>query len=71
MTERVVETLPDSSSAGNGPWASFNRALTLAQRLDGPATIRTVQTIEEAIMANEDDDEMDSPPPTPSPSDHT
>ena len=41
---------PETSSYGNGPYASFNEAMTLAQCIGERPSLRTVQAIEEQVM---------------------
>jgi hypothetical protein len=48
--QRVEVSDPISSSFGQGPWASFNNAMTMADSLQVPKTQRMVQRLEQSLL---------------------
>jgi hypothetical protein len=48
--QRLEVSNPISSSFGQGPWASFNNAMTMADSLQVPKTQRTVQQLEQSLL---------------------
>jgi hypothetical protein len=42
---------PETSSFGNGPYASFNQAMTLAQHIRDCLSLRMVQALEEQVIS--------------------
>ena len=51
LLQRIAVEEPEASSYGDGPYSSFNEAMTLAQRLGDRPSPRTVQAIEEVVMS--------------------
>jgi hypothetical protein len=50
LYQRLEVSDPVSSSFGQGPWASFNNAMTMADSLQVPKTQRTVQQLEQSLL---------------------
>jgi hypothetical protein len=48
--QRLEVSDPVSSSFGQGPWASFNNAMTMADSLQVPKTQRMVQRLEQTLL---------------------
>jgi hypothetical protein len=48
--QRLEVSDPVSSSFGQGPWASFNNAMTMADSLQVPKTQRMVQRLEQSLL---------------------
>jgi gag-polypeptide of LTR copia-type len=48
--QRLEVSDPISSSFGQGPWTSFNNAMTMADSLEVPKTQRTVQRLEQSLL---------------------
>jgi hypothetical protein len=48
--QRLEVSDPVSYSFGQGPWASFNNAMTMADSLQVPKTQRTVQWLEQSLL---------------------
>jgi hypothetical protein len=48
--QRLEVSNPISSSFGQGPWTSFNNAMTMADSLEVPKTQRTVQWLEQSLL---------------------
>jgi hypothetical protein len=51
LLHRIAVEDPETSSYGNGPYASFNQAMTLAQRIGNRPSPRTVQALEEQVLS--------------------
>jgi gag-polypeptide of LTR copia-type len=50
LYQRLEVSDPVTSSFGQGPWASFNNAMTMADSLEVPKTQRTVQRLEQSLL---------------------
>jgi hypothetical protein len=50
LLQRIAVEDPKTSSFGNGPYASFNIAMTLAQHIGDCPSLRTVQALEEQVL---------------------
>jgi hypothetical protein len=50
LYQRLEVSDPVSSSFGQGPWASFNNAMTMADSMEVPKTQRTVQRLEQSLL---------------------
>jgi hypothetical protein len=50
LFQRLEVSDPVSSSFGQGPWASFNNAMTIVDSLEVPKTQRTVQRLEQSLL---------------------
>jgi hypothetical protein len=48
--QRLEVSDPISSSFGQGPWTSFNNAMTMADSLQVPKTQRMVQQLEQSLL---------------------
>jgi hypothetical protein len=48
--QRLEVSDPISSSFGQGPWASFNNVMTMADSLQVPKTQRTIQRLEQSLL---------------------
>jgi hypothetical protein len=48
--QRLEVSDPISSSFGQGPWASFNNVITMADSLQVPKTQRMVQRLEQSLL---------------------
>ena len=54
LLQRIEVEAPNTSSFGNGPYPSFNNAMTLADRLGVPKFTRNVQCLEQLVMIHVD-----------------